>query len=150
MPYVSIQETDLSRASRRNVAIFGNAKVAMIAVNGYMPSKIAPDARRRHAPLFLREWIEFRHMTGEQLAAHIGTSKSVISKLSTGKQRYNQVWLEMIAYHLQCEVPDLFRHPTSPDPGNILRAMPPHQRAIAIKAIEDIAKWGASEVSNAA
>ena len=52
-----------------------------------------------------------RTMTGEQLATHIGTSKSVISKLSTGKQRYNQVWLELIAYHLQCDVPELFSAP---------------------------------------
>lgn len=142
MPHVSNIATSMSSASQRRVAILGNASTAIIGLNGNMPTKIPPEARRRHSPLFLKEWIEFRHMTAEQFAGRIGTNKSVISRLINGKQRYHQDWLEIIVFYLDCEVPDLFRHPESPSADSMLRRMTPAQRSLALKAIEDISRWG--------
>lgn len=140
MAEVSIIATDLSRGAVRQVAIFGNVKSGVFGLNRGMPANV-PTTNRRPAPLYLREWVEFRRLTGEQLAARIGTTKSVISKLANGRQRYNQDWLEIIAFHLDCDVPDLFRHPESPSCEDLLRRMGPQQRRLAMRAVEDISRW---------
>lgn len=70
---------------------------------------------RRPARIYLREWLTHRGLTAEQLADRVDTSKSVISKLETGSQRYNQDWLERIAFALDCDVPDLYRPPRLPE-----------------------------------
>lgn len=68
---------------------------------------------RRESTIFLEDWLEYRKMTAEQLAGRMETSKSVVSKLANGKQRYNQDWLERIAFVLDCEVRDLYRPPSA-------------------------------------
>ncbi|CAN5477893.1 hypothetical protein BH10PSE7_BH10PSE7_15170 [soil metagenome] len=93
-------------------ATTGGARVAKIET---MPAKKITKIHtknRRQSRIYLREWLEHRGLTAEALAARIDASKGVISKLENGVQRYNQDWLERIAWALNCEVRDLFRPPS--------------------------------------
>lgn len=109
--------------------------------NGNMPKPVQIRNRaRRPARLFLREWLVHRGLTAEQLAGRLETSKSVISKLENENQRYNQDWLEAIAFALNCDVPDLFRHPDAPTAAELLGKMPPDVRETAINVLVDMAK----------
>lgn len=105
-----------------------------------MPTPIR-HKNRRPARVFLREWLEHRHLTAEQLAGRLETSKSVVSKLMTGQQRYNQEWLEAIAYALDCEVPELYRPPNAPTAHELLSGMNDEQRELAVRALRDISNW---------
>ncbi len=75
-----------------------------------------PKVKRKPMPrvkghVFLREWLTHKRITAEQLASALETSKSVISKLETGEQRWNQDWLEEVAFVFGCAVPDLYGQP---------------------------------------
>lgn len=96
--------------------------------------------QRRPARVFLREWLEYRGLTAEQLAGRLDTSKSVVSKLMTGRQRYNQDWLERIAYALDCEVPELYRPPDAPTANELLAKLPDDLRSIAMQTLAAFAK----------
>jgi transcriptional regulator with XRE-family HTH domain len=52
---------------------------------------------------FLREWREFRKMTQEELAAAVGTSKSVISEKESGERGLSNKWLERLAPALKVQ-----------------------------------------------
>ena len=82
-----------------------------------MPAKQKPESIRpkRPAHIYLYEWLEHLDITAEQLAGRLETGKSVISKLMNNRQRYNQDWLEAIAYALDIEVKDLYSPPPDPD-----------------------------------
>lgn len=92
-----------------------------------MPTRIHHTSNRRPARVYLREWLDKRGLTAEQLAGRLDTSKSVVSKLINGKQRYNHDWLERIAYALDCDVPDLYRDPLRPSREDLLRQASPEQ-----------------------
>ena len=94
---------------------------------------------RRPAHVYLREWLEYRGLNAEQLAGRLDTSKSVVSKLINGHQRYNQDWLEQIAYALDCEVPELYRPPNAPTANELLSKMPPEVQQTAINVLIDLA-----------
>jgi DNA-binding Xre family transcriptional regulator len=107
--------------------------------NRNMPKARKPDIRpRRQAHIYLAEWLDHRDMNAEDLAAKLDTSKSVISKLMSGKQRYNRDWLEEIAYQLQCDVPDLFGPPLPADAEKLLAKLSPGRRKTAINVIENL------------
>lgn len=94
---------------------------------------------RREGKIYLEEWLAYRKMTAEKLAARMETSKSVVSKLMNGKQRYNQDWLEFIAYVLDCEVRELYAPPQDPTPNMLLSKMTPKDRKTAINVLHDLA-----------
>lgn len=98
------------------------------------------DKGRRPAHVYLREWLDYRGLTAEQLGLRLDVGKSTISKLMTGKQRYNQDILEMIAYGLDCDVPELYRLPDSPTANELLAKMPPELRQTALNVLIDFAK----------
>lgn len=101
-----------------------------------MPIGIHNTAHRRPARIYLKEWVEYRGLTYEQLAGRLETSKSVISKLANHRQRYNQDWLERIAWALDCEVAQLYRPPTAPTADELLAQMSPDDRERAIRILE--------------
>lgn len=104
-----------------------------------MPTQIR-HKQRRPARVFLREWLDYRGLTAEQLAGRLDTSKSVVSKLMNGRQRYNQDWLEAIAYALDCDVPDLYRPPDAPTANELLARMSPEARETAMNVLVDLSK----------
>lgn len=95
---------------------------------------------RRPAHVYLREWLKWRGLTAEQLAGRLETSKSVISKLINGQQRYNQDWLEAIAYALDCDVRELYRLPDAPTANELLDKMDPAARETAMRVLVDLAQ----------
>lgn len=105
-----------------------------------MPAKIH-HKQRRPARVFLKEWLEYRHLTAERLAGRLDTSKSVISKLMNGHQRYNQDWLEQIAWALDCEVYQLYRPPETPTADELLSQMQPDVRETAMRVLLDMSSW---------
>lgn len=68
----------------------------------------------------LRAWLDHAGMTAEKLAAELKTSKSVVSKLETGEQRWNQDWLEEVAFIFKCDVRDLYHPPEKARVNNIV------------------------------
>lgn len=105
-----------------------------------MPTRIHHTAHRRPARIFLKEWLDYRGLTAERLADRLETSKSVVSKLMTGKQRYNHDWLERIAYALDCEVWQLYRPPRVPTADELLAQMDPIARETAMNVLVDLSK----------
>ncbi len=121
------------------VSLLNNVFSVEKCENRNMPIKIH-DKGRRPAHIFLKEWLDYRNLTAEQLAGRLEVSKSAISKLMTGKQRYNQDWLEMIAFALNCDVPELYRPPEAPTANELLSRMPPEVRETAMNVLVDLAK----------
>jgi transcriptional regulator with XRE-family HTH domain len=67
-------------------------------------------------PHYIKEWRKFRDLTQEQFAERVGVTKSYVSKIESGKRRYDQPFLEAAAVVLQCAPADLIiRNPTDPD-----------------------------------
>jgi transcriptional regulator with XRE-family HTH domain len=130
----------MSSGGRTKVSEWGNVNRIVVSDNGNMPKGTHPKNRRREARIYLKEWLAIRGLTAEQLAGKLETSKSVVSKLMTGQQRYNQDWLERIAYVLDCEVADLYRMPDAPTAGELLASMPDDLRQTAINLLRDLAR----------
>lgn len=105
-----------------------------------MPARINNTTPRRPSKVYLKEWLEYRGMSAEHLAGKINASKSVISKLANGRQRYNRDWLEKIAWGLDCEVAHLFRPPESSVADDLLAKMTPETRETAIRVLSDLAE----------
>ena len=74
---------------------------------------IWPMAKRGH---YIKEWRKFRGLTQEQFAERIGINRAYLSKIESGKRRYDQPFLEAAADALRCEPADLIvRDPSDPD-----------------------------------
>lgn len=101
-----------------------------------MPVKLKNTGDRKVSQLHLQAWLRYRDMTAEELASKLDTSKSVISKLLTGKQRYNQDWLERIAFVLNCDVPALLRDPHRPSADEIIDKMSEVDRERSINILK--------------
>lgn len=98
-------------------------------------------AIRERQRWFLREWRTFRQLTQQQLADRLETTKSVISALENGKQRWNQDILELAAEALNCDPVDIIvRDPTAPEPiWSIWERVPQQMRPVAAKQLEALA-----------
>jgi len=92
---------------------------------------------------FLRQWRKHRGLSQERLAERIGTTKSRISELETGRERYNQDVLEMLADALECEPGDLLMRDPAHDPScgifETLRRIPEPDLPRVQKVIEAMA-----------
>lgn len=65
---------------------------------------------------YIRAWREHRGLTQEQFAERIGINRAYLSKIETGKRRYDQTFLEAAADVLRCAPADLLvRDPSDPD-----------------------------------
>jgi transcriptional regulator with XRE-family HTH domain len=65
---------------------------------------------------FIKQWRKHRGLTQDQLAERIGIDRAYLSKIESGKRRYDQPFLEAAAVVLQCEPADLLmRDPSDPD-----------------------------------
>jgi len=71
-----------------------------------------PMEKHRH---FIKEWRVHKRLTQEQFAERVGISRAYLSKIESGKRRYDQPFLEAAADILSCEPADLImRNPTDP------------------------------------
>lgn len=87
--------------------------------------------------IFLREWREFRHMTQEQLANRLGTTKATISRIETGKRDYTGGFIAAAAEALNCEPADILaRDPNWPTLDDLMRTATEDQRRQARAVVE--------------
>lgn len=93
---------------------------------------------------FIREWRKFRGLNQEQLAERIGIGKPYVSKIETGKRRYDQPFLEAAAEALNCTPADLLvRDPTDPEGiWSIWDDLKPAERAQAVNVIKALKRAG--------
>ncbi len=64
----------------------------------------------------IREWRKHRKLTQVELAEKIGMARSYLSRIESGKRRYDQNFLENAAEILQCLPSDLIgRSPNDPE-----------------------------------
>jgi transcriptional regulator with XRE-family HTH domain len=54
-------------------------------------------------PHYLREWRKFRHMTQQELADAVGTSKTVVSEMERGNLQLSPKWLRKFAPALRTQ-----------------------------------------------
>lgn len=88
--------------------------------------------------LYLPEWREFRNdMTQDQLAERIGMSKASISRIESGKQSWNDDFLEAAAVALNCTPADLLiRDPRKGDSlYSIADQVPPERHTEAAEVL---------------
>jgi len=95
-------------------------------------------SKRRKAHFYLREWREYRHLTQDHLAERMEMSKSQISRVENIRREYTQRFLEAAAYALDCDVPDLFRHPSARSLDGLLQTAAPDVKAL----LETLLKTG--------
>ncbi len=95
---------------------------------------------RKPAQVYLREWLDYRNITAEQLAGRLETSKGTVSKLMNGHQKYTLDWLEAIAFALDCDVDALLRPPTAPTADELLAKMAPEAREAAMNVLVSLAR----------
>jgi phage repressor protein C with HTH and peptisase S24 domain len=81
-------------------------------------------------PNRIRELRERQHMTQEELAAAIGTSKMQVSRLERGERRLTQSWMERIAQALQIHPAELLPA-VQTFPMGTPRGAPPSREAAA-------------------
>jgi len=62
----------------------------------------------QHKPNRLKELLDDRDMSMEDLAAKAHTTKATISRLATGKMQMTTTWAERLAPHLRCHPAELF------------------------------------------
>lgn len=71
-------------------------------------------------PHFLREWRTFRHMTQQELAEAIGTSKTVISEMERGNLQLSPKWLRKMAPVLNTSPGYILDHDPEDLPTDVL------------------------------
>lgn len=100
-------------------------------------------AHQRH---FIRQWRKHRGLTQEQFAERIGVDKSYVSKIESGKRRYDQPFLEAAAEILRCEPADLIvRDPTDPEGiWSVWDTLEPVQRAQVVEIAKTLKRTGTS------
>lgn len=93
---------------------------------------------------FIKEWRKHRGLNQEQLADRLHISKGYLSKIESGKRRYDQQFLEAAAEALQCAVPDLLiRDPSDPEGiWSVWDSLPPTQRTQAVEIIKTLKRTG--------
>jgi transcriptional regulator with XRE-family HTH domain len=93
---------------------------------------------------YIREWRKHRELTQEQLAERIGITKSYLSKIESGKKRYDQPFLEAAAEVLRCEPADLIvRDPSDPDGiWSIWDQLKPVERAQVVEIAKTLKRTG--------
>jgi transcriptional regulator with XRE-family HTH domain len=100
-----------------------------------------PMARQPH---YIKEWRKHRGLTQDQLAERIGMDRAYLSKIESGKRRYDQPFLEAAAEVLQCDIPDLIvRDPSDPDGiWSVWDTLKPVERSQVVEIAKTIKRTG--------
>lgn len=78
---------------------------------------------RRRAPrrIYIREWREHRGLSQQQLADRVDADRSTVWRWEAGQRTLDNEALTDIAWALNVDVPDLYRHPEQPSADALLR-----------------------------
>lgn len=93
--------------------------------------------KRKHVlrKTFFKEWRKFRNLSQDEVADRIGTTKTRVSNKETGKEPYDQFYLEALAEALGTDPASLItRNPTDEDqPWTLLESLKPTSREKAVE-----------------
>jgi transcriptional regulator with XRE-family HTH domain len=98
--------------------------------------------RQKPRRVYIREWRESRGLTQQQLAERLDTDSGTVSRYETGKRRLDAPIMNDIAFALDVDVPDLYRHPDQPSADALLRGAPQHVVESTIAFIQTLRRAG--------
>ena len=93
----------------------------------------------------LKAWRKFRHLTQEELADAVGTTKAVISNLETGARPLSAKWLDKFAPVLNTSPGYILDHDPNDLPTAVLDVwaeIPTEQREQALKVLQSFRRTG--------
>ena len=93
----------------------------------------------------LKAWRKFRHLTQEELADAVGTTKAVISNLETGARPLSAKWLDKFAPVLNTSAGYILDHDPNDLPTAVLDVwaeIPADQREQALKVLQSFRRTG--------
>lgn len=96
-------------------------------------------------PNHLRAWREFRHLTQDELAEMVGSSKATIGHLENGVRRLSDKWLTPLAKALNTSPGYILDHDPNDLPTAILDVwaeIPVEQRDQALKVLQSFRRSG--------
>jgi transcriptional regulator with XRE-family HTH domain len=110
-----------------------------------MPKQSAYKSKHRRRRHYFKEWRLRRGFTQEQVAERIGTTKTRVSMKETGKEPYDQPYLEALAVALATDPASLIMR--NPEDGDAIwsiweRAKPGERETIERLATAIIARTG--------
>jgi DNA-binding Xre family transcriptional regulator len=119
----------------------GSSAAASHVASAYVCHLAGMPQQPRH---FIREWRKFRGLSQDQLAERIGMDKGYLSKIETGKRRYDQPFLEAAATVLQCAPADLLmRDPSDPDGiWSVWDTLPQAQKVQVVEIAKTLKRTG--------
>jgi transcriptional regulator with XRE-family HTH domain len=110
---------------------------------------MAPIKKPKHQlqRTFLKEWRESLNLTQEAAASRLNVSRTLLSKIESGKSPYTQRFMETAADAYGCAVPDLIvRNPLVKDAvwsiEEQLKKAPPERLNQIIAVVETMLKTG--------
>lgn len=104
---------------------------------------------KKPSRLFLREWMEDRHLDNKRVAERMDRAEATVSKLLSGKMRMTLEYLYEFAEALNVEPEQLFRDPARPTRDELLRGYSNEELTSAIQLIEhtrSLAARGQSDI----
>jgi transcriptional regulator with XRE-family HTH domain len=87
-----------------------------------MPKRAGYQLNRTPKPVFFAEWREAFDLTQDQLATLMGTTKTRISEKETGKEIYDQWFIEAFEEVLQVPLAIFLTRPPTEDERLLIRA----------------------------
>lgn len=127
----------------RNAYVLTSGKVCNLRND--LNSARMQNAYMAAAPNNLQAWRKFRHLTQEELADKVGTTKAVISNLETGARGLSDKWLRRLAPVLDTSPGYLMDHDPNDLPTAVLdiwAQIPEADRATALRVLEGFKKTG--------
>ncbi|HMT13112.1 MAG TPA: helix-turn-helix transcriptional regulator [Aestuariivirga sp.] len=97
-----------------------------------MITRIGPKKPLR---FYLAEWRIKRHLTQEQLAERVETTKATISRWENQERDAGGKALAALADALNLEVPDLYRNPEMPSADALMRDARPEDQVKALRLV---------------
>jgi len=109
-----------------------------------MPGKVPYKNPQRRRRVFFREWRKHRGLTQDQVAERVGTTKTRVSLKESGKEPWDQDYLNALAHALQCEPVDLLiRDPTDPEGiWSVWDQAKPGERKMIVDIAKTVVKTG--------
>lgn len=100
-----------------------------------MVIKVGHNNPLRH---YLREWRESKHLTQEQVAERLETSKGQVSNFENNKRKMTVEMANAFAFALGIDPLSIFHHPDQPSADALLRNAPAEDRIKILTVIKTL------------
>ena len=89
---------------------------------------------------YLKEWRTHKHLTQQQLADRLDTSKDQISRFENNQRKMTTIAASEFAEALGIDPFDIFHHPDTPSADALLRDTSPRIREQAVTVLKALLK----------